>query len=129
MWFNIPLFPERAATLANQVDYLYFFLILNTVFFTLVVASAVAYFSMRYRRIRSVLRPILRHAQLRHDRLSVCDGPARVSGLDHHRRRGLAGAAGREIFSTVGLHYLPSRRFAGARAESGGHLWQSGVAD
>src|SRR5438552_16996767 len=50
MWFNIPLFPERAATLANQVDYLYFFLILNTVFFTLVVAAAVAYFAMRYRR-------------------------------------------------------------------------------
>src|SRR5437667_2342805 len=52
MWFNIPLFPERAATLANQVDYLYFFLILNTVFFTLVVAAAVAYFAMRYRRAK-----------------------------------------------------------------------------
>src|SRR2546430_12608937 len=50
MWFNIPLFPERAATLANQVDYLYFFLILNTVFFTLVVAVGVGYFAMRYRR-------------------------------------------------------------------------------
>ena len=52
MWFNIPLFPERAATLANQVDYLYFFLILNTVFFTLVVAVGVAYFAMRYRRAK-----------------------------------------------------------------------------
>ena len=50
MWFNIPLFPERAATLANQIDYLYFFLIANLIFFCLVVFLGIFIFGIRYRR-------------------------------------------------------------------------------
>jgi len=50
MWFNVPLFPERASTLANQVDYLYFFIVLNTVFFSAIVFSVAALFAMKYRR-------------------------------------------------------------------------------
>jgi cytochrome c oxidase subunit 2 len=50
MWFNLPLFPERAATLANQVDYLFFFLLANLIFFCLVVFLGCTIFMIRYRR-------------------------------------------------------------------------------
>ena len=45
-----PLFPEQASALAPQVDNLYFFLIAVTVFFAGVVALAVGYFALKYRR-------------------------------------------------------------------------------
>jgi cytochrome c oxidase subunit II len=48
--FGIPLFPERASTLAGQVDALYLFLVAITVFFSVLIAGLVVYFAVRYRR-------------------------------------------------------------------------------
>ncbi|MGE0393593.1 MAG: cytochrome c oxidase subunit II [Vicinamibacterales bacterium] len=45
-----PLFPEQASTIAPQVDALYFFLIAVTVFFSGIIAVAVATFAVKYRR-------------------------------------------------------------------------------
>ena len=50
MWQNIPLWPERASSFANNVDALYIFLILVTGFFTLVVFALVAFFAIKYRQ-------------------------------------------------------------------------------
>jgi len=50
MFQNIPLWPERASTFANNVDALYVFLILVTGFFTLLVFAAVAVFAIKYRQ-------------------------------------------------------------------------------
>jgi cytochrome c oxidase subunit II len=47
---NLPLFPEQASTVAGQVDALYFFLVLITVFFTVLVAALVTFFAIKYRR-------------------------------------------------------------------------------
>jgi cytochrome c oxidase subunit II len=45
----IPLFPEQASTFAEQVDYLYFYLILISVFFTVLIVAGIIYFVVRYR--------------------------------------------------------------------------------
>ncbi len=45
----IPLFPEQASTFAWQVDYLYFYLIAISVFFTVIIVAAIFYFGIRYR--------------------------------------------------------------------------------
>jgi cytochrome c oxidase subunit 2 len=50
MWSGFPLFPEQASTVAPRVDALYFFLIAVTAFFTVLIASLVAFFAVRYRR-------------------------------------------------------------------------------
>jgi cytochrome c oxidase subunit 2 len=50
MWFGIPLFPERASTLAWRVDALYFFVLAVTVFFSLLIASLVIFCMVKYRR-------------------------------------------------------------------------------
>jgi cytochrome c oxidase subunit 2 len=44
------LFPERASTMAGRVDALYFFLLAVSVFFVVLIAALVVYFSFRYRR-------------------------------------------------------------------------------
>jgi cytochrome c oxidase subunit 2 len=46
----INLFPEQASTVAGKVDALYFFLILITIFFTVLVGAMVIGFSIRYRK-------------------------------------------------------------------------------
>jgi cytochrome c oxidase subunit II len=50
MWQNIPLWPERASSYANNVDALYIFLIAVTGFFTLLVFALVAFFALKYRQ-------------------------------------------------------------------------------
>ena len=50
MWSGTPLFPEAASTIAPRVDALYFFLIALTVFFSLLIAGLIVYFSVRYHR-------------------------------------------------------------------------------
>ena len=50
MWSGFPLFPERASTLAGDVDNLYFFLIALTAFFSILIATLVIVFAIRYRR-------------------------------------------------------------------------------
>jgi cytochrome c oxidase subunit 2 len=50
---TIPLFPESASNMSRQVDYLYFFQVANLIFFTVIVAALVVYFTIRYRRAKS----------------------------------------------------------------------------
>ena len=50
MFKNFPLAPESASTVAWQVDGLYYLLVLVSLFFTVVVAVAVIYFAVKYRR-------------------------------------------------------------------------------
>ncbi|HEY0049474.1 MAG TPA: cytochrome c oxidase subunit II [Pyrinomonadaceae bacterium] len=45
----IPLFPEQASTFAWQVDALYVYLILISVFFTVLIVAGIFYFMVRYR--------------------------------------------------------------------------------
>jgi cytochrome c oxidase subunit 2 len=52
MWSGIPLFPERASTMAFRVDALYFFLIGITIFFSLLIAGAIIYYAVRFHRRR-----------------------------------------------------------------------------
>src|SRR5260370_18043259 len=50
MQFNVPLFPERASTLAGQVDAFYLFLVLITTFFSLLIALLILFFIIKYRK-------------------------------------------------------------------------------
>jgi heme/copper-type cytochrome/quinol oxidase subunit 2 len=44
------LFPEQASTAAVELDYLYFFLIAVSVFFTLLISFSILAMIVRYRR-------------------------------------------------------------------------------
>jgi cytochrome c oxidase subunit II len=50
MWQNVPLWPERASSFANNVDALYVFLLVTTGFFALLVFVLVAVFAIKYRQ-------------------------------------------------------------------------------
>jgi cytochrome c oxidase subunit II len=50
MWSGIPLFPERASTMAGRVDALYFFLLAIAVFFSLLIAGLIVFYAVKYRR-------------------------------------------------------------------------------
>jgi cytochrome c oxidase subunit 2 len=50
MWSGIPLFPERASTMASRVDALYFFLLAVSVFFGLLIAGLIVFYAVRYHR-------------------------------------------------------------------------------
>lgn len=50
MWFGFPLFPEQASTLASEVDNLYFFLVALTAFFSILIATLIVVFAIRYHR-------------------------------------------------------------------------------
>ena len=50
MWTTAPLFPDTASTMAPRVDALYFFLIAVAGFFSLLIASLIVYYAVRYRR-------------------------------------------------------------------------------
>jgi cytochrome c oxidase subunit 2 len=49
----VPLFPERASTVAGEVDLLYFFVIGVSIFFSVLIAALLIAFFIRYRRRRS----------------------------------------------------------------------------
>ena len=44
------LFPQQASSIAPRVDALYFYLIIVSVFFTLLIAFSILYFAIKYRR-------------------------------------------------------------------------------
>ena len=48
--FGIPLFPERASTIANEVDALYFFLVGLSVVMSVLIATLVVAFAIKFRR-------------------------------------------------------------------------------
>jgi cytochrome c oxidase subunit 2 len=47
---TFPLFPHQASTMAPRVDALYFYLVAVTVVFSLLIAIAILYFAIKYRR-------------------------------------------------------------------------------
>jgi cytochrome c oxidase subunit II len=55
MFDNFPLWPDRASTMAGNVDALYIFLLIVSGLMTLLILVAVVYFSARYRRQPGVL--------------------------------------------------------------------------
>jgi cytochrome c oxidase subunit 2 len=57
MWSDLPLFPERASTVAGSVDDLYFFLVTVSGFFSVLIFAAVFYFAIKYRRRSPDERP------------------------------------------------------------------------
>jgi cytochrome c oxidase subunit 2 len=50
MWLNFDLFPDAASTLAGDVDRLFFFVLGVTIFFSLLIASLLIIFVVRFRR-------------------------------------------------------------------------------
>jgi cytochrome c oxidase subunit 2 len=50
MWSSTPLFPESASTMASRVDALYFFLIAVSGFFSVLIASLIVFYAVKYRR-------------------------------------------------------------------------------
>ena len=50
MFTNFPFFPQQASTQAGQVDALYFFLVTVTAFFSILIATLVIVFAIRYLR-------------------------------------------------------------------------------
>ena len=50
MWQGFPIRPDQASTIAQGVDYLYYFLTAIDLFFTAVIFLTIFYFAMRYRR-------------------------------------------------------------------------------
>jgi cytochrome c oxidase subunit 2 len=50
MGSRLPLFPEQASTIAGQVDDLYFFLLAVSIFFSVLIATLVIVFAIKYRR-------------------------------------------------------------------------------
>lgn len=54
---GLPFQPEQASTIAKSVDQLYFFLTAVTLFFTVLIFSAIFYFMIKYRRRSPDERP------------------------------------------------------------------------
>jgi cytochrome c oxidase subunit 2 len=50
MFKNFPFFPQQASAQAGQVDALYFFLVAVTAFFSLLIATLIVVFAVKYRR-------------------------------------------------------------------------------
>jgi cytochrome c oxidase subunit 2 len=50
MFKNFPFFPQQASVQATQIDAIYFFLLAVTAFFSLLIASLVVAFAVKYRR-------------------------------------------------------------------------------
>jgi cytochrome c oxidase subunit II len=50
MWSGFPLFPEQASSMAGRVDALFLFLILLSVFFSVLIAGLIVTFAIRFRR-------------------------------------------------------------------------------
>ena len=63
--FDFPLFPERASTVAERVDNLYFLLVAVSAFFSILIFLLIFVFALRYRRKQpdEIPRPI--HGSLR----------------------------------------------------------------
>src|SRR3954465_3235734 len=50
MFTNFPFFPEQASAQAAQVDGVFFFMVAVTAFFSLLIATLVVVFAIKYRR-------------------------------------------------------------------------------
>lgn len=54
---HFQLFPDQASLFANDVDGLFFFLLTITAFFSILIAGLIVFFSVKYRRSVSPVRP------------------------------------------------------------------------
>ncbi len=45
----VPIFPDQASTFAWQVDYLYYYLLIVSLVFSIPIIVAIFYFAIRYR--------------------------------------------------------------------------------
>ena len=52
MFTNFPLFPQQASVQAGQVDGIYFFMVAVTAFFSILMATLIVVFAVKYRRRR-----------------------------------------------------------------------------
>jgi len=50
MWENFRFLPERASTLAGEVDALFLFLVAVTIFFSILIGALIVWFMLRYKR-------------------------------------------------------------------------------
>jgi cytochrome c oxidase subunit II len=50
MFTNFPLFPQQASAQAGQVDGIYFFMVAVTAFFSILIATLITFFAIKYRR-------------------------------------------------------------------------------
>ncbi len=62
---DFPLFPERASTIAESVDSVYFLLVGVSAFFSILIFVLIFYFALRYRRRRPDEIPRPTHGSLR----------------------------------------------------------------
>src|SRR5512147_1314605 len=64
MFMQLPLFPEQASELSRDVDYLYFYIVAVTVFFTVLISALVLAFAIRYRRRKADEQGVPIHGSL-----------------------------------------------------------------
>jgi cytochrome c oxidase subunit II len=64
MFSDLPFFPVQASTMASRVDDFYYFLIAVSLVFGLLIAGAVIYFAVKYRRRSDADRPAEIHGSL-----------------------------------------------------------------
>jgi cytochrome c oxidase subunit 2 len=62
---DFPLFPERASTIAESVDHVYFLLVGVSAFFSILIFLLIFYFAIRYRRKRADEIPQPVHGSMR----------------------------------------------------------------
>src|SRR5688572_26168441 len=60
----LPIYPEQASTVAGEVDALYTFLVLLSIFFGVGIAVALVFFAVKYRRRHADERPELIHGSM-----------------------------------------------------------------
>ncbi len=60
----VPLFPEAASSFAWQVDYLYFYLILISVAFTIPIVAAIFFFAVKFREKEKYATPEEMHGSI-----------------------------------------------------------------
>ncbi|MGD8377258.1 MAG: cytochrome c oxidase subunit II [Acidobacteriota bacterium] len=63
-WTDLPLWPARAATSAGKVDALFLFLVAITLFFSLLIATLVVWFGIRYRSRGGTRKAVPVHGSL-----------------------------------------------------------------
>ncbi len=56
-WKGFPLFPQRASSVAGQVDALFFFLVAVSAFFAILIFALITFFAIKYRRRSPDERP------------------------------------------------------------------------
>jgi cytochrome c oxidase subunit 2 len=65
MLADVPLFPERASTIAARIDALFFFILAVVVFFAVLIAFLVIFFAVKYRRRPGNEWPVSIHGSMR----------------------------------------------------------------